>query len=51
MFNPETLTDALVSGPRIILLDKSLVPEIPSQFFYKPITRGRSMEIGLIARK
>jgi 4-amino-4-deoxy-L-arabinose transferase-like glycosyltransferase len=51
MFEPETLTDALVSGPRIILLDKSLVPEIPSQFLYKPIISGRSMEIGLIARK
>jgi 4-amino-4-deoxy-L-arabinose transferase-like glycosyltransferase len=51
MFKPETLTDALASGPRIILLDKSLVPEIPSQFAYKPITSGRSMEIGLIAEK
>lgn len=51
MFLPETLADALASGPRIILLDRSLVPSIPSEFSYKPITSGRLMEAGLISRK
>ena len=32
LFQPETLDDALASGPRIILLDKYLVQQIPSKF-------------------
>jgi len=51
LFRPETLDDALASGPRIILLDKYLVPQIPSQFSYRPIASGRSMEIGTINQK
>jgi 4-amino-4-deoxy-L-arabinose transferase-like glycosyltransferase len=51
LFQPETLDDALASGPRIILLDRYLVAQIPSQFSYRPIVSGRSMEIGTIRRK
>jgi 4-amino-4-deoxy-L-arabinose transferase-like glycosyltransferase len=51
LFQPETLDDALASGPRIILLDRYLVAQIPSQFSYHPIVSGRSMEIGTIRRK
>jgi hypothetical protein len=50
LFQPETLENA-VPAPRIILLDKSLIQQIPSEFSYKPILSGRSMEVGLIARK
>jgi 4-amino-4-deoxy-L-arabinose transferase-like glycosyltransferase len=50
LFQPETLADAVNSGPRIILLDKSLVHEIPNDFSYKQIMSGRAMEIGIIAR-
>ncbi len=50
LFQPETLEDAVAPGPRIILLDKSLVQQIPSGFSYKQIVSGRSMEVGVIAR-
>ena len=50
LFQPETLEDAVASEPRIILLDKYLVQQIPSDFSYKPIVSGQSMEVGLIAR-
>jgi hypothetical protein len=51
LFQPEALEDAVASGPRIILLDKYLVQQIPSKFSYKQIVSGRSMEVGLIARR
>jgi 4-amino-4-deoxy-L-arabinose transferase-like glycosyltransferase len=51
LFQPETLDHALASGPRIILLDKYLIPQIPTQFSYHPIVSGRSMELGTIAPK
>jgi 4-amino-4-deoxy-L-arabinose transferase-like glycosyltransferase len=50
LFQPETLEDAVSPGPRIILLDKSLVQQIPSEFSYKQILTGRAMEVGVIAR-
>ena len=51
LFQPQLLDDALVSGPRIILLDKYLVPLIPAQFSYHSIVSARSMEVGTIRRK
>jgi 4-amino-4-deoxy-L-arabinose transferase-like glycosyltransferase len=51
LFQPEALEDAVVSGPRIILLDKYLVSQIPAGFSYKQMVSGRSMEVGLIERR
>ncbi len=51
LFQPEMLEDAVASGPRIILLDKSLVPQIPPEFSYKQILSGRLMEVGSISRR
>jgi 4-amino-4-deoxy-L-arabinose transferase-like glycosyltransferase len=51
LFQPETLDDALASGPRMVLLDKYLVQQIPGRFSYRQIVSGRSMEVGLIARQ
>jgi 4-amino-4-deoxy-L-arabinose transferase-like glycosyltransferase len=50
LFQPKTLEDAVAPKPRIILLDKNLVQQIPSEFSYKQIVSGRSMEVGVIAR-
>jgi 4-amino-4-deoxy-L-arabinose transferase-like glycosyltransferase len=50
LFQPETLEDAVSAGPRIILLDRSLVQQIPSEFSYKQILTGRAMEVGVITR-
>jgi 4-amino-4-deoxy-L-arabinose transferase-like glycosyltransferase len=51
LFQPEALEDAVASGPRIILLDKYLVQQIPSEFSYNQIVSGRSMEVGIITRR
>jgi 4-amino-4-deoxy-L-arabinose transferase-like glycosyltransferase len=51
LFQPETLEDAIDSEPRIILLDKYLVHQIPSDLVYKMIVSGQSMEVGLLARQ
>ena len=51
LFQPEPLEDAVPAGPRIILLDKYLVPQIPGEFAYKQILSGHSMEVGIIARR
>ncbi|MCU1252645.1 MAG: glycosyltransferase family 39 protein [Edaphobacter sp.] len=50
LFQPETLQEAVTDGPRLILLDKYLVHQIPGEFSYKPILSGRSMEVGVIAQ-
>jgi 4-amino-4-deoxy-L-arabinose transferase-like glycosyltransferase len=50
LFQPETLEDAVSAGPRIILLDRSLVQQIPSEFSYKQMLTGRAMEVGVITR-
>jgi 4-amino-4-deoxy-L-arabinose transferase-like glycosyltransferase len=51
LFQPETLQNALASGPRIILLDKYLVQQIPSGVSYKQIISGRAMEVGVITQQ
>jgi 4-amino-4-deoxy-L-arabinose transferase-like glycosyltransferase len=51
LFQPEMLGDAVASGPRIILLDKYLVQQIPVDFSYRQIASGRFMEVGLISRQ
>jgi len=50
-FNPDPLSEAVASQPRLILLDKSLVPEIPPDFLYTPIESDKSVELGAIVRK
>jgi 4-amino-4-deoxy-L-arabinose transferase-like glycosyltransferase len=51
LFQPQLLDDTLDSGPRIILLDRYLVLQIPARFSYDPIISGQSMEIGTIRRR
>jgi hypothetical protein len=50
LFQPDTLEEAVAQGPRIILLDKLLVQQIPRGFSYKQLVSGRAMEVGVIAR-
>jgi len=51
LFQPERLENAVRSEPRIILLDKSLILQIPIEFSYKQIATGRSMEVCIIERR
>ena len=51
LYQPETLDDAIASGPRLLLLDKSLIQQIPDGDSYQPIVSGQFMEIGVIAKR
>lgn len=51
LFDPQPLDQAIVSGPRIILLDRYLVQQIPAEYSYHPILVGNSVEVGLIERR
>jgi 4-amino-4-deoxy-L-arabinose transferase-like glycosyltransferase len=48
MFSPELLSRAVGSEPRLILLDKSLIPQIPYRFLYTPVTSLGNIELGTI---
>ncbi len=49
-FQPEMLSEAVASEPRIILLDKRLTPRVPEGFIYTRIASGTTMEVGTIRR-
>jgi hypothetical protein len=51
VFTPESLDEAITTEPRIILIDKSMVPQIPAEFLYRQIATGRTMEVGTIQRR
>ncbi len=47
-FRPEPLADAVTGEPRLILIDRALIPLIPVAFVYTPIQTGKSVELGTI---
>ena len=49
-FNPIPLAEAVVREPRLILLDKALIPHLPSGLRYTPIQSGITVELGSIVR-
>lgn len=49
-FQPLPFAAVIGSEPRLILLDKSLVPRIPQEFAYTPIESGKTIELGSIVR-
>jgi len=51
MFDPTLLTDAVQTDPRLILLDKSLIPAIPPAFTYTPIRASATEELGTLIRR
>jgi 4-amino-4-deoxy-L-arabinose transferase-like glycosyltransferase len=50
-FDPKPLSDEVTQQPQLILLDKSLVPQVPAKYLYTPIESNKSMQLGVIARK
>ena len=50
MFDPELLTEAVTADPRLILLDKSLIPELPPTLTYTPIRSYATEELGTLTR-
>ena len=51
LFDPEPLSAATGSEPRLLLLDRALVPEIPTNYTYSPIQAEGNIEIGSIVRE
>jgi hypothetical protein len=51
LFDPQPLDRAMAAGPRIILLDRYLVQQIPGEYSYHPILVGNSMEVGLMEHR
>jgi hypothetical protein len=50
-FDPKPLSDEVTQRPRLILLDKVLVAQVPAGYLYTPIESNKSMELGAIVRK
>ena len=50
-YNPQLLDQAVTAEPRLILLDRSLIPCLPSYFTYASIDSYGAMELGSIARR
>ena len=50
IFDPQLLTDAVHSEPRLILLDKSLIPSLPKTLTYTPIRSSPTEELGTLSR-
>lgn len=49
-FNPQPTDEVITAQPRLILLDRALVAQIPMAFTYTPIESRGAMEVGTIAR-
>ncbi len=50
LFDPQPLREAITKGPRLILIDKSLIAEIPAEFRYTQIESRDTVELGSIVR-
>jgi 4-amino-4-deoxy-L-arabinose transferase-like glycosyltransferase len=49
-FNPIPLTEAVTTQPRLLLLARSLVLQIPAQYAFQPIATSPSLALGRITR-
>jgi 4-amino-4-deoxy-L-arabinose transferase-like glycosyltransferase len=49
-FSPVPLATAVTSQPRLILLDRDLIPQLPAAFIYTPIQSAGAVELGSITR-
>ncbi|MGC9197830.1 MAG: ArnT family glycosyltransferase [Acidobacteriaceae bacterium] len=50
VFNPIALAQGVTTQPRLLLIDRSLLPRIPSGYSFHPIAISPTLELGLIAR-
>lgn len=46
--NPKPLTDFVTASPRLILLDRRLLPSLPGRMQFDPIAEGRALIAGTI---
>ena len=50
-FNPQPLAQIVTPDPRLILIARSLLPQIPANYSFQPIASSPSLELGLISRQ
>ena len=50
-FNPEPLAEAVTTQPRLLLIARSLIPQIPAQYTFQPIATSPTLELGRITRR
>lgn len=50
-FNPEPLAAAVGTQPSLILLDRSLLPQLPASYEFSPIASSSTLAVGTIAPK
>jgi 4-amino-4-deoxy-L-arabinose transferase-like glycosyltransferase len=48
IFNPEPLDQAVSTQPHLLLIARSLLPEIPPQYTFQPIASSPTLELGRI---
>ncbi len=51
LFDPIPFDQAVSAQPRLLLLDRTLVPLLPPTFTYTPLADHGTMELGLLARR
>jgi 4-amino-4-deoxy-L-arabinose transferase-like glycosyltransferase len=49
-FNPIPLTQAVTTQPRLLLITRSLIPQIPTTYTFQPIASSPTLELGRISR-
>jgi 4-amino-4-deoxy-L-arabinose transferase-like glycosyltransferase len=49
-FNPIPLAQAVTTQPRLLLISRSLVPQIPANYTFQPIATSPTLELGRIFR-
>jgi 4-amino-4-deoxy-L-arabinose transferase-like glycosyltransferase len=50
-FNPIPLAQAVTTQPRLLLISRSLLPQIPAHYTFQPIATSPTLELGRIARQ
>jgi 4-amino-4-deoxy-L-arabinose transferase-like glycosyltransferase len=51
VFNPQPLAEAVTTQPRLLLISRSLLPQIPARYTFQPIATSPTFELGRIARQ
>jgi len=50
-FNPQPLAQIVTPDPRLILIARSLLPQLPANYTFQPIASSPTLELGLISRQ
>ncbi len=48
-FNPEPLAQAMATQPHLLLITRSLIPQIPASYSFQPIAHSTHLELGRLS--